>query len=586
MSEAKGSPKNRKGIPMNLRRALSFLLLIAFFLLAPSLAPAQSLDQYGGYVGLSVPGGATGYFRLAKMGDRWVFATPDGNAFWMRSVYAVSTMDGGSGYSAAVETKYAAGSAWAQFVRRLKSWGFNTLGEYTDLHALPISAYGGNPNTERAPFIWALNAGYYGIRAGSFKNIYLGVDTAQNPRTYIGMFPDVFDPAFASNVDAFASDFNGSSAAGSVFGGASKLDACPWLIGITTDDGDYTTGFGPGPDGEASQGKIHPHLGWVAAVTAPTQATTAEWPNWRYPDPVVHTKRAWRDFLAAKYTTIDALNAAWGSSYTTFDTDGGWPGGSGLLDENGRHQWIGSDPYKLSGASARAKADLDEFMGKIADKYFSVYATKIRQYLPHHLVFTPVTMQAGTRRPILEAAGRYVDAIQSSGVPGGPSYSLHQEAYNTSGKPLFLWTTITAQADSNIVNPGLTGWGPSFNKDTQADRGNAYASEIAGLLSLKGSDGNSFIVGIGWWEWCDKVVSGENMNFGLVDVLDNAYDGNEAVIAVGTDPWGYRTGGETKNYGNFLGAVTQANAQIYARLVGAVAPRVPTRLKVISITSP
>ena len=82
---------------MNLRTRTSFLLLVASLFLTPSITPAQTLDQYGGYTGIAVPGGGTGYFRVAKMNNRWIFVTPDGNAFWMRAVYYTGyTSDGGT----------------------------------------------------------------------------------------------------------------------------------------------------------------------------------------------------------------------------------------------------------------------------------------------------------------------------------------------------------------------------------------------------------------------------------------------------------------------------------------------------------
>jgi hypothetical protein len=143
---------------------------------------------------------------------------------------------------------------------------------------------------------------------------------------------------------------------------------------------------------------------------------------------------------------------------------------------------------------------------------------------------------------------------------------------------VFVWTTLTAQADANLTNPDLTGWGPNYNKATQALRGQAYADEIANLVRLQATNGDYCILGIDWWEWVDKVVGGENMNFGLVSRLDNAYDGKEAVVAPGTDPWGYPTGGETRDYGNFLGAVTGANRQVSNQLVSqqdSVAPAAP-----------
>jgi len=78
------------------------------------------------------------------------------------------------------------------------------------------------------------------------------------------------------------------------------------------------------------------------------------------------------------------------------------------------------------------------------------------------------------------------------------------------------------------------------------------------------------------------VVSGENMNFGLVDVLDNAYDGKEAVITVGTDP-GLPHRGRGEELRELPCPVTQAHAQIHARLAGTAAPSAPMSL---SITSP
>jgi hypothetical protein len=59
-------------------------------------------------------------------------------------------------------------------------------------------------------------------------------------------------------------------------------------------------------------------------------------------------------------------------------------------------------------------------------------------------------------------------------------------------------------------------------------------------------------MGIDWWEWVDKVVGGENMNFGLVTIRDNAYDGKEAVA----------TNGERQDHGDFMTAVAAANQAV------------------------
>ena len=59
---------------------------------------------------------------------------------------------------------------------------------------------------------------------------------------------------------------------------------------------------------------------------------------------------------------------------------------------------------------------------------------------------------------------------------------------------------------------------------------------------------------------------GEQKNWGLVSLMDNAYDGVEAGMAQGIDAWGYRTGGEEKNYGDFIGPAREVNFSVLERL--------------------
>jgi hypothetical protein len=73
------------------------------------------------------------------------------------------------------------------------------------------------------------------------------------------------------------------------------------------------------------------------------------------------------------------------------------------------------------------------------------------------------------------------------------------------------------------------------------------------------------VAGVKFWSWGDNFD--EKVNFGLVSFSDNAYDGREAVVNLGTDPWGWPTGGEERNYGDFLSAVVDINTQISRWLV-------------------
>ena len=263
---------------MNLRGALTpILLIMASVLLAPGLAPAQTLDQYGGYTGIAVPGGGTGYFRVTKVNNRWVFVTPDGNAFWMRAVYYTGyTSDGGTTYQTAIKAKYPNGSggldSWTfgtQSVRRLKSWGFNALGEGSTRYTLPVGTYGSaTGNTERLPFLHNFSVtstsftNRYRWAANPVKDLISGVGDAVYRGGWRGRFPDVYDPSFAQTANMAFQDPPSGNGYSHMF--TQPLATCPWLIGITTDDSDHLYGF---------KRTSSTHLGWVTAVTAPTQSS-------------------------------------------------------------------------------------------------------------------------------------------------------------------------------------------------------------------------------------------------------------------------------------------------------------------------
>jgi hypothetical protein len=56
----------------------------------------------------------------------------------------------------------------------------------------------------------------------------------------------------------------------------------------------------------------------------------------------------------------------------------------------------------------------------------------------------------------------------------------------------------------------------------------------------------------------------------LLTPRDNPYDGKSATITGnGKDQWGYPTGSEAANFGDFLTNVTSANSNIYAAMIAA-----------------
>jgi hypothetical protein len=340
------------------------------------------------------------------------------------------------------------------------------------------------------------------------------------------------------------------------------------MMGIAMDDTDDLFGFGPGA--EIAAPRLHPHLGWIALVTNFQQSSSA-WVS-SYADRKVYTKYALRDFLAGRYGTISALNSAWHSTYTSFDSAGGWGVGSGLLDENGRNPWVGRWEDEMATATPGVRADLSDFLYLYARQYFSVMARKMRQYAPQHLVFGPAALngwQGLTRKEILRAAGEQVDVLQCA---IGSQQAVELTATYAGNKPLVTWDSFIANADSALwryPNPeDLAGF--SRLALTQAQRGQTYADKVTFLFNAKTPNGVYPVAGIKLWSWTDHWW--EKANFGLVSFSDNAYNGREAVVSRGNDPWGWPTGGEERNYGDFLSPVTDVNVKVTQWLAGTPAP--------------
>jgi hypothetical protein len=114
--------------------------------------------------------------------------------------------------------------------------------------------------------------------------------------------------------------------------------------------------------------------------------------------------------------------------------------------------------------------------------------------------------------------------------------------------------SITANQDSYFHGyPG-----GAYDYPTQEVRGLHYNSDLSVLYNAKATNGDYPILGIDFWSLTDSSKA-EATNWGLMSNRDNSYDGKAAVVAPGTDQWGFPTGGEDLNYGDFLDEVTETN---------------------------
>jgi hypothetical protein len=255
-----------------------------------------------------------------------------------------------------------------------------------------------------------------------------------------------------------------------------------------------------------------------------------------------------------------------GSFITVSYIQNGWRYGTGVMDEDGRaaHQaWLGKDWNNLTGASPAVVADMNAFLVQLAEQYMQTFKTAIKKYFPNSLQLGPLSIGSWgepARAQILQAAAQVLDVLSDSQIIIGDTQYQQRIDFveaNLGDKPIVTGSYLRANPDSPYAAFTTTADYP-----TQADRGGAYFAATAQMLQLAyTATGSHPYIGQTWWQYTDNTT--ENANWGLVTVLDNAYDGHEAVIAkvsCSAPLQAYACGGEKGNYGNVMEDVKLANA--------------------------
>ncbi len=316
-------------------------------LIFPLVCLGQSLDQYGGRLNLPSPTGSTGVWKAEKYAltsPRWMITTPAGHGLFCDSQFQIVPPA-----SLNITAKYGSTINWQNAtLGRYTGWGFNCLGEYSDVNL--IAAMNAGSLSKQIPYMTGIE-NHFVYDAINHRTMISGQTlstdavkdfqyTAAKITNFVSNTADSYDPNFSTYV--------GNYAAARVAPGNLAVDAYarellnPWAISIAFEDADFTYGFGPGPDNCTTiDGSSHSHVGWMAlssvpnlyaqwaAPSSPYQGTTGVCSttfcadssfNWMFSDPEVKGKSNIVAYLQAKYGTIGALNTAWGSSYTAFAT--------------------------------------------------------------------------------------------------------------------------------------------------------------------------------------------------------------------------------------------------------------------------
>jgi len=437
----------------------------------------------------------TGFFHVQKYQGKWWLVDPDGLLFWshgidcVRSANATPITDREHYFRNLPE----ADSPFAQFYGTA-NWAPH--GYYKD-HS-PYKTY----DFSRANFLrkygqdwekafaeishrrllsWGLNT----IANWSDSNIYLGPREAgtlmrktpyvctisydakrlEGSQGYWGKFYDVFDPSFRQALRNRLSQEKGKSAGE------------PWCIGYFVDN----------------------ELAWgdEVSLSLATLISPAEQP----------AKKVFIEDLKAKYETIEQLNNAWGTNYTTWDA---------LLQSQ-------QEPDKN-----KAWADLVAFYTKTAETYFKTIHEELKKVAPHQLYMGCRFAWVNDRA--VRAAAKFCDIVSYNRY----SYSVEDVALPDGiDKPIIIGEFHFGALDRGMFHTGLK------KADNQQDRAAKYKDYVQGALR------NPFIVGTHWFQYKDQPTTGrgdgENYQIGFVDICDTPYPETvQACREVGYDLYEYR----------------------------------------------
>jgi hypothetical protein len=245
--------------------------------------------------------------------------------------------------------------------------------------------------------------------------------------------------------------------------------------------------------------------------------------------------------------------------------------GTGLLDENGDDTSFMGDARSLAGETPAMQADLKAFYVHALDQYLGKTTQAFHTYAPGILLQMIIGgWGAPPRKEVLIEAAKYLDLPQLTVPPNCPTCTDIQQRIDfvseyLGDKPWMMWEGAYANpdsAESQNVRAGNIA-------TTQAGRGIGYNRTITNLIKARDNRGIAHVVGFFWWAMYDS--NREGLNWGLCTPSDNPYDGKSATVAGvngtnGRDQWGYRTGGEQENYGDFIAAVKATNGSLTTAL--------------------
>lgn len=427
-------------------------------------------DAYGGW--LSGPKlKPTGWFRTQRVDGRWWLVTPEGHLFfsvgmdcidlsqqtfvtqrgkWFEWLPAADDARFGSIYGqvsgshSMAEIIGGKGRTFSFYTANLvRGYGTGWQSKWRDLAYTRLGSWGFNTianwsrgdvmDNSRTPFTACahINADFRRIEGGG---------------GYWGKMMDVYDPKFPDAAD---------SAVAAV---AKRYEPNHYCLGYFVDN----------------------ELSWESVDWATLASPAAQ------PCRVVLMKQ-----LQDKYSTIDAINKAWGTTAKNWD-----------------------DLRAPAKPTSSSRGDLGVFTYAFARRYFETVKAAIRSYDKRHL-YLGCRFSGEPPQAVARACADIADVV---------SYNIYAQSIdcnkwsgdNYLGKPVIIGEFHFGALDRGMFHPGLV------DAKSQQGRADSYAGYVRSAADCPS------VVGCAWFQYIDEPITGryydgENYNIGFVDVTDRPY---------------------------------------------------------------
>lgn len=455
----------------------------------PVAYPQSDWDKWGGYLGHKVKEG-TGFFSTAKVDGRWYLTDPDGYSYFSHGVCGVGQMHLGDRIDG---------------LEKFCDWLPDREGEYKDFYDERI--------VQRTPYMPAEHQIMFGFGKANIHRVYgekaeeqweqnynhimstLGLNTTGSHPTMgwsakrycevngldintfkvpsvpipyvqqIGMlypdtetriyrdFPDVLSEEYKQNAIPFAEQLR-----------PYKDD--PMLIGYFM--------------------RNEPEFNFIEDLVIADEVL--------YNPAQTACRAGLKAWLMERYETIDALNAAWGSSFESFDD----------FDKSIR------DCSKISKACEK---DLREYSVFLVREYVRIPAEACRKVDPNHLNLGLRWSKAYNAD--MCAGWEYCDVFSINCYSFDPSIDMDFAVKAGVDRPILIGEFHFGALDRGLPATGLKG------VTNQIERAKAYRSFVEKTAE------HPYGVGTHWFQWQDQFclgrMDGENYQIGLIDVCTRPY---------------------------------------------------------------